>query len=350
MMRSTAFSTATSSDSKVRSRSHSISSHILSSVNKKIKEIEDADSTHILRYVDNQVHETWDSTKAAMIGAQRLLEFYELPKEWQENEYILSGYRFYQTSQACLKSIFMIHNETANIWSHLLGFIFMSCLCIYGFNSHFPDASWSDRTVLITFCVASLKCLFCSFIYHTFICHSHRQIKLFTATLDYMGIAFLITASVLVSEYYGYYCRPVMQNRYMLFTSLIGSIGIFAPFLKRWDTKEYRPLRIAVFVSMAVSSAIPVLHLIFLNGFKSTWNFFDLAAVSVLMYILGVVVYANRFPEKMYPGSFDFIGLTSHAIWHVFVCFGIFFHYLATLQFYANRHTYGCGILPGRDH
>lgn len=91
MMRSTAFSTATSSDSKVRSRSHSISSHILSSVNKKIKEIEDADRTHILQYVDNQVHETWDSTKAAMIGAQRLLQFYELPKEWQENEYILSG-------------------------------------------------------------------------------------------------------------------------------------------------------------------------------------------------------------------------------------------------------------------
>lgn len=213
-------------------------------------------------------------------------------------------------------------------------------LMLISSKSHFPDASWSDRTVLITFCVASLKCLFCSFIYHTFICHSHRQIKLFTATLDYMGIAFLITASVLVSEYYGYYCRPVMRNRYMLFTSLIGSIGIFAPFLKQWDTKEYRPLRIAVFVSMAVSSAIPVLHLIFLNGFKSTWNFFDLAALSVLMYILGVVVCkfmnhintktkswsldANRFPEKMYPGSFDFIGLTSHAIWHVFVCFGIF--------------------------
>lgn len=28
----------------------------------------------------------------------------------------------------------MLHNETMNIWSHLLGFIFMSCLSIYGFN------------------------------------------------------------------------------------------------------------------------------------------------------------------------------------------------------------------------
>ncbi|KAG0738821.1 hypothetical protein G6F62_008790 [Rhizopus arrhizus] len=321
---------------------------MLSSVNKKMKEIEQEET--LLQYVDDQMHETWDSAKAAMIGAQRLLLFHELPKEWQENEYVLSGYRFYQTSQACLKSIFMIHNETANIWSHLLGFLFMSWLCIYGFNTHFPNATWTDRTVLITFCVASLKCLFCSFVYHTFICHSHRQVKLFTATLDYMGIAFLITASVLVAEYYGFYCRPLMRNRYMMFTLLLGSIGMFAPFLKRWDTKQYRPLRIAVFVSMAVSSAVPVIHLFCLNGFKSSCEFFDLAGLSVLMYILGVVVYANRFPERMYPGEFDSIGLTSHAIWHVFVCFGIFFHYLATLRFYSNRHTYGCGILPGRDH
>lgn len=193
--------------------------------------------------------------------------------------------------------------------------------------------------------MAALKCLFCSSLYHTFICHSHRQVKLFTATLDYMGIAFLITASVLVSEYYGYYCRPIMRNRYMMFTLAIGSLGMFAPFLKRWDTKEYRPLRIAVFVSMAVSSIIPVLHLIFLNGFKSTLSFFSLASLSVIMYILGVIVCksqithlneltliglhtdANRFPERMYPGEFDFAGFTSHAIWHIFVCLGIFVSY-----------------------
>lgn len=76
---------------------------------------------------------------------------------------------------------------------------------------------------------------------------------------------------------------------------------------------------------------------------------------------------ANRFPEKFYPGRFDLAGLTSHAIWHVFVCLGIFvsdvlaimlsvakylilnfvqFHYLASLKFYANRYSYGCNMAP----
>lgn len=69
----------------------SFTEQLLASVNSKIREIEDADSTGILRYVDDQVHEKWDTAKAAVVGAQRLLSFDELPNEWQENQYILTG-------------------------------------------------------------------------------------------------------------------------------------------------------------------------------------------------------------------------------------------------------------------
>jgi hypothetical protein len=68
-----------------------LAEQFFASVNHKIREIEDADSTGILRYVDDQVHEKWDTAKAAVVGAQRLLKFHELPNEWQENQYILSG-------------------------------------------------------------------------------------------------------------------------------------------------------------------------------------------------------------------------------------------------------------------
>ncbi|KAG0174623.1 hypothetical protein DFQ30_003611 [Apophysomyces sp. BC1015] len=335
-----------------RSRSHSTSSvalcppslaaHLLASVNSTIKEIEDADTTGFLKYVDDQVHETWDNAKAVMVGAQRLLRFHELPQERQENQYVLTGYRFYQSNRDCLKSIFMLHNETMNIWSHLLGFIFFACLSVYSFNKHFPEASAGDRTVVMTFCLAALKCLFCSSIYHTFICHSHYNVKSFTATLDYIGISFLITASILVTEYYGFYCSPVARMRYMVFTGFVGSIGIVTPFFKFWDTKPYRPLRISVFLAMAFSSIVPVLHLFSLKGSVLTLAFLKPAGVSVAMYILGVVFYANRFPERAFPGRFDFAGMTSHAIWHIFVCFGIFFHYKATLHFYSQRYSYGC--------
>lgn len=78
--------------------------------------------------------ESWETTKALMLGTQRLLLFEELPRDRQENQYVLSGYRFYRTSKECLKSLFKLHNETMNIWSHLLGFLFFSCLSIYVFQ------------------------------------------------------------------------------------------------------------------------------------------------------------------------------------------------------------------------
>ncbi|KAI9314484.1 hemolysin-III related-domain-containing protein [Dichotomocladium elegans] len=304
-------------------------------------DIDDPSPTHVfLQYVDDQVHDSWDTAKLAVIGAQRLLCYHELPKEWQENEYVLTGYRFYETHRDCLRSIFMLHNETLNIWSHLLGFIFFSYFSVSTFNSYFPEASISDRTIFATFCIAAIKCLLCSSFYHTYICHSKH--KTFAATLDYIGIAFLIAASVLVTEFYGFYCRPVARTRYMIFTGIVSSFGVILPFNPRWDTKAFRPIRISVFLALAFSSVVPVVHLIILNGFWPTIKFLQWLLVSVSMYLLGVIFYANRFPEKFYPGRFDFAGMTSHAIWHVFVCFGIYFHYIASLHFYKHREEFGC--------
>jgi predicted membrane channel-forming protein YqfA (hemolysin III family) len=156
----------------------------------------------------------------------------------------------------------------------------------------------------------------------------------------------------------------------MLFTALVGSTGIVMPMFHFWDTKPFRPVRIGVFLLMAFSSAVPVVHITFLNGFGNTWDFLKPVWYSVAMYLFGVAICklhplnvcyttphhgpvtelfsfnldANRFPEKMYPGRFDFAGLHSHAIWHIFVCLGIYFHYRASLHFYAQRYTFGCAM------
>ena len=48
----------------------------------------------------------------------------EYPDDLKDNEYLLTGYRCgCHDSKGCFKSLFMWHNETVNIWSHLLGAI-----------------------------------------------------------------------------------------------------------------------------------------------------------------------------------------------------------------------------------
>ncbi|KAG2195893.1 hypothetical protein INT47_002936 [Mucor saturninus] len=317
----------------------SLAAQLIASVNEKIKqETSYYEDAAFIEYMD----ETWDTAKALSLGAKRLLLIEELPKDRQENEYVLSGYRFYRNTRDCLRSLFKLHNETMNIWSHLLGFFFFSYLSVSIFQRKFPEASSRDLLVFTAFCLASLTCLLCSSIYHTFICHSAHHVKSFTATLDYIGITFLITASISLINHFGFYCDPVPRIRYIVFSCLIGSIGVILPFFRFFDTKRYRPLRIGLFVAMAFSSIVPLVHMASMKGSHQTLLFLKPALIGAAMYICGVTVYAKRFPEKFFPGKLDAAGMTSHAIWHVFVCLGIFFTYIGSFHFYSQRESYGC--------
>ena len=65
------------------------------------------------------------STTSAKQQKKRLRQAYalysHLPKELQDNEYITTGYRMELGFLDSIKSMFGIHNETGNIWTHLIG-------------------------------------------------------------------------------------------------------------------------------------------------------------------------------------------------------------------------------------
>ena len=49
---------------------------------------------------------------------------------WITYEHISSGYRQQLTFYDALRSIFQLHNETWNVWTHLLGFLLLSLIHI----------------------------------------------------------------------------------------------------------------------------------------------------------------------------------------------------------------------------
>ena len=50
----------------------------------------------------------------------------------RDNEYIKTGYRInFGTAGRIIRSLFMCHNESANIWSHLCGVILFILLIVY---------------------------------------------------------------------------------------------------------------------------------------------------------------------------------------------------------------------------
>lgn len=88
---STSTSSSTSCQIRPPSNMDEGDSYNQSYIGEKFHQMEEEDTTGFLHFMDEQVHDTWDSAKAVVIGAQRLLHIHELPKEWQENEYVLSG-------------------------------------------------------------------------------------------------------------------------------------------------------------------------------------------------------------------------------------------------------------------
>ncbi|GMH13643.1 hypothetical protein Nepgr_015484 [Nepenthes gracilis] len=61
----------------------------------------------------------------------QLTEYHLLPGFLRDNEYILGYYRSEWPIKQVLLSIFTIHNETLNVWTHLIGFFLFLSLTIY---------------------------------------------------------------------------------------------------------------------------------------------------------------------------------------------------------------------------
>ncbi|GMH44388.1 hypothetical protein BSKO_12340 [Bryopsis sp. KO-2023] len=64
-------------------------------------------------------------------GVPMLQSWQNIPDYLRDNEFIKSGYRANWSFRDSLLSLFLLHNETGNIWSHLLGFLIFAHLTVY---------------------------------------------------------------------------------------------------------------------------------------------------------------------------------------------------------------------------
>ena len=141
----------------------------------------------------------------------------DLPSWQQDNHYIHSGYR--PASHSFWKSfasLSYLHNESVNIYSHLLGAVifYVSGLFLYSsIRPRYESATSSDILAFGCFFLGAALCLGMSATYHTVSNHSPTVAR-FGNKLDYLGIVCLITGSFIPSVFYGFYCHPHWQEFY----------------------------------------------------------------------------------------------------------------------------------------
>uniref|UniRef100_A0A8C5NEC5 Progestin and adipoQ receptor family member 4-like n=1 Tax=Gouania willdenowi TaxID=441366 RepID=A0A8C5NEC5_GOUWI len=83
----------------------------------------------------------------------RLLALTKTPPHLQFNKFVLTGYRPVSTAQECLRSLFYMHNELGNIYTHgALPIIYITLLC-------YPTM---QQTAMLTYILLSAYGIYCA--------------------------------------------------------------------------------------------------------------------------------------------------------------------------------------------
>lgn len=272
----------------------------------------------------------------------RVVHHNSLPNWLRDNDFLHKGHRLPTNSfVACFKSVFRIHTETGNIWTHLLGMIAFLGITAYFLSRPTLEIQWQEKAVFSAFFIGAIMCLGFSWVFHTVYNHSQRIGKLFNK-LDYCGIAFLTMGSFVPWLYYGFYCQMGVKIIYMVLTFSLGTACIVVSLWDKFSEPRFRALRAAVFIAFGLSGVIPAIHIVTTLGFWESVNKLSLGWLSLMavLYITGAVIYAVRIPERLFPGKFD-IWFQSHQIFHVFVIAAAFVHYHGITEIANYRLTFG---------
>jgi adiponectin receptor len=241
------------------------------------------------------------STIALEATGPLLLSYHQIPLWYQDNDFILHGYRAESNSiRACWKSCFFLHNESVNIYTHLLPAIF-SLLGVGWIGRYlevyYPENTIADRILFNFFLLTATVCFGISASFHVLINHSgHSHLWL---RLDFFGIMVHVLGYFVSGIYMIFYCEPTLQkiywamvriatfippliaNRYTGKILTLGSVTILILVNPKLQGRRWRTFRVWTFVVTSLSGFVPLGHGIKLFGFA------QMAKQSGILYYLG---------------------------------------------------------------
>ncbi|KAF4632767.1 hypothetical protein G7Y89_g5355 [Cudoniella acicularis] len=273
----------------------------------------------------------------------RLYAWHEIEHWQQDNEFLHGGYRKVSNSyRASLASLAYVHNQTANIYSHLLGalvFVAGGAFIYYSLVPRYQTADVYDLGIFASFFAGAFICFGFSAFFHTVGNHSHRVYHNWLL-LDLYGILCLICGTVYSGTYYGFYCEPTAWITYSIEITVITIIGGLIFTIPRFRAPKWRFVRAVVFGIILLSGAVPMTHAANLFGREQAalqmgWWWLVLEAG---LYVTGACIYATRFPECLKPGSFDIWG-NSHQVFHIFAVLGALVHLIGMMKAFDYNHN-----------
>nr|ALL41460.1 membrane progestin receptor gamma [Bostrychus sinensis] len=272
-----------------------------------------------------------------------VLSINQVPKVFHEDS-IMSGYRHPRSSATdCILSVFQMTNETLNIWTHFLPtwYFLWKLVTVVLMHSAWQDSyTWPLVIYLLSVCMYPLA----SSCAHTFSSMSARA-RHICFFFDYGALSFYSLGSAITYSFYVFpdkwtnstfhqYFIPIAVVNTIICTGLACYSRLGLPFLqynhdivKRFpesqSPKFSKGLRVLAFAYPYLFDNIPLFYRVFLcTGEGCTNNDTNVLHVyHIALAFLTGFLFATHLPERLAPGSFDYIG-HSHQLFHVCAILG----------------------------
>ncbi|XP_064624518.1 membrane progestin receptor beta-like [Lineus longissimus] len=239
-------------------------------------------------------------------------------------------------------SAFQLHNESMNIWTHLIGFFVVGAAMVYYHQKlNFLSAQLYPMVIFGLTCLAFSLLSTAAHLLEAKSFFVHH----FAYFLDYAGVGLYGFGTMTILSYYSADKR-ILQFFGAYFTPVNAIMAVTSCFCSCYGKLSYmRPYPIQRKLLNIVGNAVhlvlfagPVFCRMFTEDASQTDQVraiaFNKHLSCLLTFVIAVTFFATHLPEKWCPGKFDIFGY-SHAFFHISVIITVL------LQFDAAAYELG---------
>jgi adiponectin receptor len=273
---------------------------------------ENTNQVILLHHKDTQEDIGGDDKKARIISLDKIGNYSNL--FIAVHPFIMHGYRIRHNFKECLLSLFKFHNETTNIWSHLLSFVLFIVLFVMIMIDH-PNTKADNKAMIILYMIAAANCFICSSIYHTYNCYSNT-IGMCVFKVDLFGIILQLGAATIAAQHFMFHDFEVTRKAYTgVYVSLCILIFIFMN-IPIFMHEKLNVVRILLILSLFLISFMSCIHWACIAEIR------EVEELTIYLYMgwgfmfFGFFFYFSKFPECQFQSYYVDIYFQSHTLWH----------------------------------
>jgi len=259
-------------------------------------------------------------TAAKPLAGPAIVSLEEAPK-WTRVAFIAQGYRVRHSYSSTLLSLFTLHSDTFNVWSHVAGFAYFACSAPAVFAALARHGAPPQDVAFFAVSIAcSLLQMGSSALYHLFRCVSLED-ETRWLRVDIFGILAQIFGAFLLFLTQAFRCSLPALASYMAVELLL--LAVFVHYGQLYNQPgQYTAYQVRYYSAAVLAvgfGLVPGAHAL---ATAASAELLHIGAATLFgalgAYAVGLAFMVARVPERLASGQLTSV-LNSHGVWHLFV-------------------------------